>query len=175
MDFLKLAKKRYSTRQFQSKKVERQKIEAIINAAHVAPTAANLQPQKLLMLDDSGQLSKLAPFVNFYNAPVVMIVLADTSCSWKRHYDKKYFADIDCAIVTDHMMLEATSLGLGSVWIGNFSPEDVKKEFSIPQNLDVFSILAIGYAEESTILSPERHSQTRKPISELIYNTEDFL
>ena len=175
MDFLELAKKRYSTRQFQNKKVEKQKIEAIINAAHVAPTAANLQPQKLLILDSPEQLSKLAPFVDFYNAPFVIIVLADTACSWKRPYDKKYFADIDCAIVTDHMMLEATSLDLGSVWIGYYSPEDVKKAFSIPQDLDVVTILAIGYAEENTALSPQRHSQTRKPISELIYNTEDFL
>lgn len=175
MDFLELAKKRYSTRQFQHKKVEKQKLEAIINAAHVAPTAANLQPQKLLILDCPEQLSKLAPYVNFYNAPVVIVVLADTACSWKRHYDKKYFAEIDCAIATDHMMLEATSLDLGSVWIGNFSPEDIKKEFLIPQDLDVVSILAIGYAEQNTTLSPERHSQTRKSISELIYNTEDFL
>ncbi len=175
MDFLELAKKRYSTRQFQNKKVEKQKIEAIINAAHVAPTAANLQPQKLLILDSPEQLSKLAPYANFYNAPVVIVVLAETACSWKRHYDNKYFAEIDCAIVTDHMMLEATSLDLGSVWIGNFSPEDIKKEFLIPQDLDVVSILAIGYAEQNTTLSPERHKQTRKSISELIYNTEDFL
>ncbi len=163
MDFLELAKKRYSTRQFQNKKVEKQKIEAIINAAHVAPTAANLQPQKLLILDSPEQLSKLAPYANFYNAPVVIVVLAETACSWKRHYDNKYFAEIDCAIVTDHMMLEATS------------PKDIKKEFSIPQDLDVISILAIGYAKQNTVLSSERHKQTRKPISELIYNTEDFL
>lgn len=175
MDFLELAKKRYSTRQFQSKEVEIQKIQAIINAAHVAPTAANLQPQKLLILNSAEQLSKLVPFANFYNAPIVIMVLADTTCSWKRPYDNKYFADIDCAIVTDHMMLEATSLGLGSVWIGYYSPEDVKKAFSIPQNLDVITMLAIGYAEENTALSPERHSQARKPISELIFNTEDFL
>lgn len=175
MDFLSLAKKRYSVRAFQNKNVESQKIDALIEAAHIAPTAANLQPQKLMILDTPEQLSKIAPYANFYNAPVVIVVLADTACSWQRHYDKKYFAEIDCAIVTDHMMLEATSIGLGSVWIGNFSPEDIKKEFSIPQSLDVVSILAIGYAEENTALSPERHSQTRKPISELIYNTEDFL
>lgn len=175
MDFLSLAKKRYSTRQFQNKKVEKQKLQTIIESAHVAPTAANLQPQMLLILDDMEQLSKLAPFAHFYNAPLVIMVLADTSHSWKRPYDNKYFADIDCAIVTDHMMLQATDIGLGSVWIGSFSPEEIKKAFSIPSHIAIVSILAIGYAEQNTQPSPDRHNQTRKPISELIYNTEDFL
>lgn len=175
MDFLELAKKRYSTRQFQDKKVEEQKLQKIIEAAHVAPTAANLQPHKLLILNFKEGLEKLAPFAQCYNAPLVIIVLADTTSSWKRPYDKKYFADIDCAIVTDHMMLEATDLGLGSVWIGSFSPEEVKKAFSIPDDFDIVSILAIGYAEPNTELSPERHSTTRNPIGELIFNTEDFL
>ena len=174
MDFLTLAKKRYSTRQFQSKKVEKEKLDAIIEAAHVAPTAANLQPHKLLVLDDPGQLSKLAPFAHFYNAPLVIVVLAETASSWKRPYDNKYFAEIDCAIVTDHMMLQATDMGLGSVWIGSFPPEEIKKEFSIPSDIDIVSILAIGYAAEQNA-ELERHSKTRKPISEIIYNTEDFL
>ena len=168
MDFLSLAKQRYSTRQFQSKKVEQQKIDAIIEAAHVAPTAANLQPHKLFILEKEQDLSKLSAFANFYDAPLVIMVLAETTASWQRPFDKKYFADIDCSIVTDHMMLEATSLGLGSVWIGYFSPEEIKKAFCL--DLDVISILAIGYAQENAALSSERHQQTRKPISKLIYH-----
>lgn len=84
-----------------------------------------------------------------------------------RPFDKKQTADIDASILTDHMMLEAAELGLGSVWVCYFKPDIIKKEFELPGNLEPINILAIGYSNEEAA-DPERHSQTRIPIKELV-------
>lgn len=66
------------------------------------------------------------------------------------------------------MMLEATELGLGSVWICYFKPDVIKEEFNLPDNLEPVNILAIGYSDEKTA-SLTRHEETRMPLSDLIY------
>ena len=65
------------------------------------------------------------------------------------------------------MMMEATELGLGSVWVCYFKPDVIRKEFSLPDNLEPINILAIGYPNEAAA-DPERHSQNRIPIKELV-------
>ena len=75
--------------------------------------------------------------------------------------------EIDASILTDHMMLEATELGLGSVWIGCFKPDVLKEEFQLPKQLEPVSILAIGYTNAPPA-DPERHASTRIPLEELV-------
>lgn len=167
MDFLELAKKRYSVRNYSDKKVENEKLDKILQAAHVAPTAANLQPIHLIVLQDKDSLEKLGKGANIYGAPLAIIVCADHAKAWVRPIDNKQTCDIDASILTDHMMIEATELGLGSVWICYFKPDIIRKEFNLPDNLEPINILAIGYSNEKSVDS-ERHSQTRIPISELV-------
>ncbi len=69
--------------------------------------------------------------------------------------------------MTDHMMLEATELGLGSVWICFFKPDIIKEEFQLPDSLEPINILAIGYANEAPA-DPERHLSARIPLSQLV-------
>ena len=76
--------------------------------------------------------------------------------------------DIDASIVTDHMMMEATDLGLGTVWICYFKPDVLRKEFNIPDPVEPVNILAIGYAA-GQIASPDRHDQARKPMQETVF------
>lgn len=167
MKFLDLAKKRYSVRSYQNKKVEPEKLEQILEAAHVAPTAANRQPVRLLIVQQEEGLERLAKAANIYQAPLAVVVCADHEKAWVRSYDKKHTCDIDATILTDHMMLEAEDLGLGSVWICHFKPDVLREEFKIPDNLEPINILAIGYSGE-TPASPDRHSETRVPVSEII-------
>ena len=117
MDFIELAKKRYSVRSYSEKKVEREKLNQILQAAHVAPTAANLQPIRLIAVQSEEGLAKIGKGANIYGAPLAIIVCADHSKAWVRPFDEKQTCDIDASILTDHMMLEATELGLGSVWV----------------------------------------------------------
>lgn len=167
MDFIEIAKKRYSVRSYQDKKVEEEKLHKILEAAHVAPTAANLQPVRLITVQSSEGLGKIGKGANLYGAPLAIIVCADHSKAWVRPFDKKQTGDIDASILTDHMMLQATELGLGSVWICYFKPDVIRKEFGLPNDLEPINILAVGYSDEEAD-DPERHSQTRIPVEELV-------
>lgn len=171
MDFISIAKKRYSVRKYTEKKVEPEKLEKILESAHVAPTAANRQPVRLIAVQSEEALAKISNAADIYGAPLAIIICADHNRAWTRPYDKKQTVDIDASILTDHMMLQATELGLGSVWICYFKPDVLKKEFALPDNLEAVNILAIGYADEEAA-SPDRHNEMRIPISQLVsYDT----
>lgn len=168
MDFLQLAKKRYSVRRYETRPVEKEKLDRILEAGRVAPTGANRQPHRLIVVQEASGLERLKKAANVYGAPLAIIVCADHSVSWKRHYDGKDVADIDSAIVTDHMMLEATELGLGTLWVCHFNPEVLKKEFNIPANVEPMSILGIGYAADAA-QSPDRHERLRLPYEDFVF------
>ena len=115
MDFLEIAKKRYSVRSYSDRKVEGEKLDKILQAAHIAPTAANLQPVHLIVVQEKDGLEKIGKGANIYGAPLAIIVCADHNKAWVRPFDKKKTSDIDASILTDHMMMEATELGLGAI------------------------------------------------------------
>ena len=167
MNFLSNAKSRYSVRSYTDKKVEKEKLDKILEAAHIAPTAANLQPVHLLVVQEEHGLAKIGKAANIYHAPLAIIVCSDHTKAWKRPFDGKQTVDIDASIVTDHMMLEATELGLGSVWVCYFKPDVIKKEFDLPDNLEPINILVLGYSNEQPV-DTERHSTQRISLSELV-------
>lgn len=167
MTFLDIAKKRYSVRKYEDKPVEKEKLEMILTAAHVAPTAANMQPVKLLVVQNKEQLKKLGKAANIYNAPVAIVVCADHSKAWTRPFDNKQTTDIDASILTDHMMQQATELGLGTVQVCYFKPDVIREEFQLPDNLEPVNILVLGYGK-GIAEDPERHSETRIPMEELV-------
>ena len=167
MDFITIAKTRCSIRSYTDKKVEPEKLEKILEAAHVAPTAANLQPVHLIAVQSAEGHAKIGKAANIYGAPLAIIVCTDHNKAWVRPFDQKQTGDIDASILTDHMMLQATELGLGSVWVCYFKPDILCREFGLPTNLEPVNILAIGYAGEN-FADPERHSQTRIPVNELV-------
>ncbi|WP_373266712.1 nitroreductase family protein [Hungatella hathewayi] len=167
MNFLDNAKKRYSVRSYKSQKVEQEKLDLILEAARVAPTAANLQPVRLIVVQEKEGLAKIEKAANIYNAPLAVIVCADHSTAWTRPFDKKQTGDIDASILTDHMMLQASELGLGTVWVCYFKPDILSQEFNLPANLEPVNILVIGYADEEPA-DPDRHGKTRIPLDTLV-------
>ncbi|MCI8667146.1 MAG: nitroreductase [Dorea sp.] len=167
MDFLKIAKQRYSVRSYKKQPVEKEKLDKILEAAHAAPTAANLQPVRLIVVQSEEGLGKIGKAANLYGAPLAIIVCADHEKAWVRSFDKKQTSDIDASILTDHMMLQAAEAGLGSVWICAFNPDIITQEFGLPPHLEPINILAVGYADGEAA-DPERHSRTRIPISQLV-------
>lgn len=168
MKFLELAKKRYSCRKYQDRAVEPEKLQEILEAGRVAPTAVNYQPQRILVVQSSEGLAKIAKSYKSFGAPLALIICADHSESWKRTYDGKDSADTDAAIVTDHMMLCAADLGVDSVWVEAFHPSILREAFNIPQNLEPVNILMLGYSSAEP-RSPERHDQWRKPLTETVF------
>lgn len=167
MSFLEHAKQRYSVRKYKDQKVEKEKLALILEAAHVAPTAANRQPVHLIVVQEETGLQSISKATNVFHAPLAIIVCADKEKAWTRPFDDKQTMDIDSSILTDHMMHQATELGIGSVWICYFKPDVVRQAFHIPEHMEPINILAMGYADEPPQDS-DRHAKTRIPITELV-------
>lgn len=170
MDFLELAKNRYSCRSFLEKPIEQEKIDLILEAGRIAPTACNLQPQRILVLTDKEKLAKLSECTKFgWGAPLVLIICYDKNVSWKRKYDGNDEGIVDASIVTSHLMFEVTSLGLGSTWIGAFNPQKVREVYNVPENYEIVSILPIGYPAEDAAPSG-MHFQREPQEKTVFYN-----
>lgn len=167
MDFLAVAKKRYACRKYKETKVEQEKLTQILEAGRVAPTGANRQPQRLVVVQSAEGMERLGRCTRDFGAPLAIVVCADNDQVWTRKYDGKKIGDIDASIVTDHMMLAAASLGLDTLWVCMFKPEAVREQFALPPHVEPVNILLIGYADEQPA-SPERHDQTRKPLTETV-------
>lgn len=168
MNFIELAKKRYSCRNYQDRKIDKEKLDIILEAGRIAPTAANNQPQRLIVVQESEGLKKLSECANIFNTPSAIIVCVDKEKAWTRPYDEKNTTDIDASIVTDHMMLAAADLGINSVWICYFNADLLRKEFNIPKNYEPINILILGYESGNGKL-PDRHAKARLPISETVF------
>lgn len=151
-DFKTLAERRYSVRKFDTKKVEQEKINLLLEVGRLAPTACNNQPQRILVLDSEDSLNRLKNCTPFhFNAPLAIIVCYDNMVSWKRPFDNEEMGVVDASIVAAHIMLETVDLGLGSTWVGHFDPKKVREYFSLPANIIPVTILPIGYPDrEST-------------------------
>ena len=169
MDFNELARQRYSVRKYKPLKVEEEKIKKILEAGWVAPTAKNFQPQRFLVLTDENKLEKLNKVTNYHKAPLVIIVCSDRETVWHRPYDNKDMMDVDASIATDHMMMAAQNLGLGTCWMTYFDPAVIRREFHIPSNYEPVNILLVGYSAEKDA-SPERHSRTRRSVDDVVIN-----
>ncbi len=167
MSFIELAKKRYSVRTYKNKPIEEEKLQEILEAAKIAPTAANKQPQRILVLKNKEGLEKLSNGAKTFGAPLAFVICGDSSQVWIRPQDGKKTIDIDTSIVTDHMMHRATELGLGTLWMTWFDPEVLKNEFNIPEGIEPVNILLAGYSD-GDVKSPERHSVERKDITETV-------
>lgn len=167
MDFLTMAKERYSVRKYKDTPVEAEKLQKILEAGRIAPTAANLQPQRILVLQSKEALEKAKEAARFYDAPVLLVVCADRDSAWVRKTDGFNAYQVDASIVTDHMMLQATELGLGTLWICWFKEDVLRQQFNIPDNLVPVNLLAIGYADCKPS-SPDRHAELRKPLDETV-------
>lgn len=148
MDFSQLIGERYSCRKFKDLPVEQEKIEKILNAALAAPTACNLQPQRILVLTDKKLINALdeEKCTRFtFGAPLIFVMCADREKAWTRKYDGVNSAEIDSSIAMTHMMLQAQELGLGTTWVMALNPEIAREVLSIPDNLEIISFMPTGY------------------------------
>lgn len=168
MDFETLSRERYSLRKFSQQPVEEEKLHLVLQAAQSAPTAHNLQPQRILVLRSPEALEKVRRCTPFrFGEPVMLVVACDEAASWHRECDGKAHGQIDAAIATTQMMLQATDIGLGTTYIGVFDPEALQKEF--PEELaglTPIALLPLGYPAEGA--HPSRLHKDRRPLEELV-------
>ena len=141
MDFLTLARERFSVLEYEYRDVEAEKLEKILAAALAAPTACNLQPQRIVLIDAEKKRQKLNDAVpGGHFAPAAFLVCYDSRACWVRPQDGKSSGEIDASIAATHMMLEATDLGLGSIWVMSW---DVDILFSCEKFLQYTSLPSI--------------------------------
>lgn len=170
MDFLKLAAERYSVRKFENKPLENEVIEKILEAARVAPTGCNFQPQRILVINSEETLAKLKECTRcHFDAPCAMLVCYNKDECWTRPYDGNQSGIVDASIVTTHMMLEARELGVGSTWVMHFNPFKMREEFAIPENIEPVALLVMGYPAPDA-LPNERHNVYRPAEETVFYN-----
>ncbi len=171
MNFLDLAKSRFSARKFETKPVGKEKIDLILEAGKVAPTAVNYQPQKILVLTDKDKLLILKECTKYdFDAPLAFLVCYDKNICWKRGYDGKSSGETDAAIVATHMMLEAKDLGIGSTWVMSFDPEKMRKAFDVCNDYEIAALLPMGYTTEDVPIS-KLHSTFRDEKETVFYNS----
>ncbi len=145
MEFFKVIETRRSIRGYdKARQVTDEQLTRIINAARFAPTAANRQAYKLVVIK---KVSKILDFVKhkfIWQAPVVVAIFVDETKSWERKFDNKNFAWVDGSIVFEHVILAATAEGLSTVWIANEDPSMIEKVCKVPPNYKFLALTPIG-------------------------------
>jgi len=164
MDVFEAIGKRRSIRKYKNTLIEEQKLEKILEAARIAPSAANRQEWKFIVVNDQEKREKLVEAANgqkFVGQAPVTIVGCSTES--ERVMPCGQFAyTVDLSIAISFMILEATELGLGTCWLGAYDEGVVKKVLEIPYEIRVPVMFTLGYADEDPSPRP------RKDIDEII-------
>jgi len=164
MDFSELIAKRYSVRAYAGTDVEPEKLLRVLEAARLAPTAANRQPFQIVVVRSAGRKDALKRVYHrdwFLQAPLVLCVCGLPHLGWVRGDGRSYLA-VDAAIVMDHMILAATELGLGTCWIANFDAGAACEVLGLSSGVEPILMTPLGYPADQ----PTR--KERKPLSDLV-------
>jgi nitroreductase len=164
MEFSELIEKRYSVRAYKPHPVDDERLHQVLQAARLAPTAANRQPFQLIVIHTEGREAELKRIYNrdwFVQAPLVICACGVPAQGWVRR-DGKSYCDVDVAIAMDHLILAAADAGLGTCWIGAFDPDAAREVLGLPDDVEPVAFTPLGYPADR--LSPKK----RKPLSELV-------
>ncbi len=166
MDVYKAIESRKSVRSYQNRPIEEEKLNRILEAARLAPSASNRQEWRFVIVQDEETRKRLVDAANnqsFIAEAGVIIACCADSTDHVMPCGIKCYA-IDVAIAIDHLTLAAVSEGLGTCWIGAFDPKKVREILGIPEEITVVELLPLGYPTDS---SPKE--KIRKPISEIVH------
>ncbi len=165
MDFHALARARYSVRAYKPDPVAPEKLARVLEAARLAPTAANRQPFRIVVAETKGRESEFRRIYGrewFVQAPLVAVVCAVPAEAWVRRADGWNSAELDAAIVMDHLILAAADEGLGTCWIAAFDPKAAREVLGLPDGVIPVAFTPLGTPADT----PSRKS--RKPLADLI-------
>ena len=167
MEFKKVISARYSCKKYSDKKVESEKLNAILEAGQLAPTAKNLQEQRVYVVQSESGLAaidKVTPCR--YGAPTVLVVAFDKNNVFTYPGEKRDSGVEDATIVATHMVLAAADEGVDSCWVNFFDPDKLAAELGLPENEEILMVMDLGYAAEGA--GPLANHGSRKPLSETV-------
>jgi nitroreductase len=165
MDFQELIRVRRSTRGYRPDPVGEDVLARVLGAGRIAPSACNLQPFHLVVVTEPETRARMKEVYArdwFHTAPVILVGCVEPARAWKRS-DGWNAAEVDLAIVMDHIILAATEEGLGTCWVCNFDEPKAKEILGIPRDVRVVAMTPLGYP------NAEPRPFTRKPIEDLIH------
>jgi len=169
MEYFDLISKRESVRDYRSdKKIDKSTLLKIANAGRIAPSAANRQPWKFLIISSDEMLHKVRSCYHrdwFKKAPHILIAVGNNTSSWVRQTDNYNFVETDLAIAMDHMILAAEAEGIGTCWISAFDNEILREALKLENNEIVYSITPLGYQNAGY---NKKENKIRKPIEEVV-------
>ena len=165
--FMRILESRYSCHSFKNDPVSEDKLNMILEAGRLAPSAKNLQPTRIWVVRSEDALARLRTVNPCYGAPVVLIVGCRNEEAWIRESDGVNAAKTDAAIVLTHLMLTATDAGLANTWIWDFDPGKIREVLPQTRDHGIYGMLAIGHPAAGEGKPTELHDQ-RKPLEELV-------
>jgi nitroreductase len=164
MTFKELIHQRYSCRAYKPDPVEEDKLMLVLEAARLAPTAANRQPFHIIVIQIQGNeddVQKMYRREWVLQPPILLCICGVESLAWVRR-DGKSYLDADAAIVVDHMTLQAAELGLGTCWIAAFDRSAVRDFLQLPDGVEPLFLLTLGYPND------QAGPKTRKPLEQIV-------
>ena len=167
MEFKDVVKERYSCKKYDSRQISVEQLAAILEAGRLAPTAKNLQEQRIYVLQSPEALAivdELTPCR--YGAPTVIAVAFDADNVFTYPGGKRDSGVEDAAIVATHMMLAAKDAGVESCWLNLFDPDVAKEKLGLPGNQEVLMLLDLGFPAEGA--GPLPNHASRKPLDETV-------
>lgn len=165
MEFLELIQKRYSVRAYKPDPIEDDRLARVLEAARMAPSACNLQPFRVVVIETKGRKEELGRIYKrewFTQAPLVLAVCALPKESWVRRYDGWNSAEVDATIAMTHIVLAASNEGLGTCWIAAFDPQAAREVLALPPEVIPSAFTPLGYPADA---SP---SKKRRPVADLV-------
>lgn len=164
MDFFELISARYSVRAYKPDPVPDALLEQVLEAARLAPTAANRQAFALIVLHTAGRQEELRRIYHrdwFASAPLVIAACGEPAAAWVRR-DRKNYVDVDVAIAMDHLILAAAALGLGTCWVAAFDPDAAREVLRLPRTVEPIAFTPLGYPADVS------RPKERKPLADLV-------
>lgn len=169
MDFLTLAKSRFSVRKYADKPIEPEKMAKILEAGNCAPTGCNYQPQRIYIVRSEEKLAVLNRLSRcIFGAKTVLLFAYDTNEDWKNRLEPGvHCGEQDVSIVATHIMLAAWELGIGTCWVNNFPNSQLMRELGLPENERAVLLMPIGYPADDAEPLVKMHAVC-KPIEDTV-------
>ena len=167
MEFKEVVKARYSCKKFDPRQVEKEKLDAILEAGRLAPTAKNLQEQHIYVIQSPEVLAKIDSITPCrYGAPTVLVVAFDKNNVFTYPGGKRDSGVEDATIVATHLILAAADEGVDSCWINFLDPDKLAEALGLPENEEVLMVMDLGYAAEGA--GPLPNHTSRKDLAETV-------
>lgn len=164
MEFTDLIQKRYSVRAYKPDPVDDGKLHAVLEAARLAPTAANRQPFQIVVIHTAGREKELQRIYSrawFTQAPLLICISGVPAQAWVRK-DGKNYADVDVSIAMDHLVLAAANQGLGTCWVAAFDPPAAREVLRLPEGVEPIAFTPLGYPAD------QPGAKDRKALTQLV-------